>query len=947
MARRKNQILILDVKKPSEKITFVPADSILVPYPEPVKIETTFFEVAKMRFGEYVQNGILWARSEWIRGNPFTRYPSEAICVNNLRIKVKEWRDDKYPGVTETTRYLLDYWFERPRDKTLWFSQRESVETLVYLYEVEGIKKVSQLLNKFGAIPYQIDSNYDKYPRYAFRMATGSGKTLVMAILTVWSYFNYRYENSEEFSRYFLYVAPNLVVYDRLRRDLQNLDIFFEFDLIPPEWRNDFRMQVVTRDTYSDADRFPPPDEDGVIFVTNIHQIGRKKKEQSQEDALSLFTSLQNPGKEPYKESSIKLWDILSNYPNIMILKDEAHHIHRTMSQWQKYIWDLNDELVEKFGKGVFMELDFSATPKDEKGQLFPWVIVDFSLREALQTGIVKYPAKVVVHDAPPLKRGASLDEMMPYLRAALERWREHKKKLKELRKEGKETKKAVLFIMADNIEDAKKIYDTLLSEPDIGEHNMMLIHSELDEWKEDIKTKIKRDGEEVVLTKEEALKMVRSLDDPDNPIEVISSVMMLNEGWDVRSVTVILGLRSYSSERQILPEQVIGRGLRKLFADEGIDTEKWVNILEVVGPPNLLKIIDNLEAMEGIKIVQVPQKTFISFNALHELDPEKAIEIPKTEYISYEDVIDVDKIIEEIWKHLPRGRYKVREIEDIAKEYEYEVVDKDGRILDEGVFLASPEYLPRIKLYQLAEELEREIPLPHSYSKLFERLQKYIESELFDYKVEITDDVLKYLYVKGWYIEVKREILNLARTILENPLIFSKVTVASYTTPGEIEGFPWTREFEDSFKSLFVRIAYEGDNKKEILSVPVDNEMEASFVKFLTRAVDVISFIKNIPRKSWALYVNYYDTRNRKWRRFYPDFIVRAQDGYYLVETKGREEIQVPQKNLAAYKWCEAVSQATSRKWKYLYLTSEEEWLHKTRISDLPQWTPQSLFPL
>jgi len=228
MARRKNQILILDVKKPSEKITFVPADSILVPYPEPVKIETTFFEVAKMRFGEYVQNGISWARSEWIRGNPFARYPSEAICVNNLRIKVKEWRDDKYPGVTETTRYLLDYWFERPRDKTLWFSQRESVETLVYLYEVEGIKKVSQLLNKFGAIPYQIDSNYDKYPRYAFRMATGSGKTLVMAILTVWSYFNYRYENSEEFSRYFLYVAPNLVVYDRLIRDLQNLDIFFK-----------------------------------------------------------------------------------------------------------------------------------------------------------------------------------------------------------------------------------------------------------------------------------------------------------------------------------------------------------------------------------------------------------------------------------------------------------------------------------------------------------------------------------------------------------------------------------------------------------------------------------------------------------------------------------------------------------------------------------------------
>ena len=939
MPHKNNKPLLVEQPKTPEEIIFVPQDTILEPYPKPIRIKSDFFEGALGEFKEYLQNGIAWAKSEWKKKNEKARYPSEALCVNNLRIKVKEWREEGYPNVTETTRYLLEYWFEDPREKTLWYSQRESVETLIYLYEVEGITKVNQLIERYSAIIRHQDEKYDKYPRYAFRMATGTGKTLVMAILTVWSYFNYLFEDHEKYSRYFLYVAPNLVVYDRLRRDLQELSIFFEFDLIPPEWTKDFKIQVITRDTYSDADRFPPPDEDGVIFVSNIHQIGRKTVEKSKEDAITLFTNLMNPGNDPYKESSIKLWDILSNYPNIMILKDEAHHIHKKMSQWQKYIWDLHDELVEKQGKGVFMELDFSATPKNERGELFPWVIVDFSLREALQTGIVKYPAKVIVKDAPPVKRGASLDELMPYVRAALERWRIHKKKLKEL------DKKAVLFIMADKIEDALEIYKLLLNEPDISERNMMLIHSELDKWSDKIKTKIKIDGEEKVIDKDLALKLVRNLDDPDNPIEVISSVMMLNEGWDVRSVTVILGLRSYASERQVLPEQVIGRGLRKLFPDEGIDTEKGLNLLEIVGPSRLLEIIDSLETMEGIKIVHTPERSFTSFNVIRDLDIEMEFTIPKTEFISYEDFVDVDKIIEEIYKYLPKRKFNIEEIEDLAKQYDYEVVDKDGRILDEGTFIASSEYLPQLKLYQLAEELENEIPLPNSSSKLIDMLHNYIENSLFNQRIKINDNVLKYLYIKGWFTEVKKEILNIAKTYLENPMLISKVSVSKYITPKNMEGFPWTQKFEDSEKSLFVRISYDEGEELRIKSSPVDNEMEASFVRFLTRANDVISFIKNIPRKPWALYMNYYDTRNKRWNRFYPDFIVKAEGGYYIVETKGREEIQVPKKNFAAYKWCEAVSKATGENWKYLYLKSKEDWINKTRISELSEWSPQPLF--
>ena len=148
-----------------------------------------------------------------------------------------------------------------------------------------------------------------------------------------------------------------------------------------------------------------------------------------------------------------------------------------------------------------------------------------------------------------------------------------------------------------------------------------------------------------------------------------------------------------------------------------------------------------------------------------------------------------------------------------------------------------------------------------------------------------------------------------------------------------DLESFPWAKEFVDSEKSLFVRIAYEDDEEIRIPSSPVDNDMEADFVNFLTRAEDVISFIKNVPHIV-GLKINYYDSRERKWRKFHPDFIVKTKQGYYLVETKGREEIQVTDKNIAALKWCNAISKGTNNRWAYLYLR-EGDWSGKVALKD------------
>ena len=952
MARRKKQdigVIAFEIQKPPEDINFVAPDSILEPYPYEINLkELIDKKEIERRFKEYFHTGMAWAKEQAKKGNAYARYPSETLVVNNLRLKVKKWRENNYLGITDTTRELFTWWFEYPREKTFWFSQREAIETLVYLFEVEGLTKVSDLVEKFGAYKVTIPEEYDQYSRFAFRMATGSGKTLTMALVVVWSYFNYLFEDKDKYSRFFLFVAPNLIVYDRLKRDIEELSIFKDFNLIPKEWEKDFNLRVITKDTFSDADRYPPPDEEGVIFVSNIHQIGLpKRRQKKKEDLLTTLFDLTDPGSDPYKASSIKLWDILTSYPHLMLLKDEAHHIHREESSWQKYLWDLNKVLEEEHGTGIFMELDFSATPKDDKGRLFPWIIVDFSLREALQTGIVKYPAKVVVKEAPQIKRGTDIEAMEPYIQAALDRWRKHKEKLKPLHK------KPILFVMADSISDAEQIYERLCEEDDIGLHNMILVHSELDKWTPKVKdkkggvviSKLIINGEEKELDKDKAIELVRNVDKADNPIEVIVSVLMLNEGWDVKSVTAILGLRSYASQREILPEQVIGRGLRKLFPEQGVDLDKWINILEVVGPPKLLKILDSLQNIEGIKIPEAGDaKDFLAFVVRKDLEDFKIFKIPKGEFVSISDEVNLEDLLDEAFSRLPKGVFSVEEVMSFDREYPYIVVDAEGKTIDRGTVFTAIENLPMGNIFRLAQDIQEKVPLPGSFEAITKRLIDYIQKDLFNQKITLDDTILRFLFAKGWLAKALEEIAGMISGLIKDPIFSTKIYVDDFIEITRLESFPWSKQFEDSEKSLFARVAFRGESGNEQLlipSTPVDNNMEADFVRFLNRAQDVVSFIKNVPY-AVRLSITYYDSRERKWRKFYPDFVVKTKTDegkeiFYIVETKGREEIQITDKNRAANLWCRAISEATGQSWEYVYLR-EGEWDSAIYFADLKQ---------
>ena len=145
--------------------------------------------------------------------HPGQRRPSKAYLVNELRKAVFTWRQQGYPNTTNTTKRLLQYWFYEDHlvenePFEFWFCQREAIETLIYVYEVMKKRNFIDMARDFGAGPIQgYDPSYDQYPLYAFKMATGSGKTYVMALSIVWQYFNHKKENKDDYTSKYLLIA--------------------------------------------------------------------------------------------------------------------------------------------------------------------------------------------------------------------------------------------------------------------------------------------------------------------------------------------------------------------------------------------------------------------------------------------------------------------------------------------------------------------------------------------------------------------------------------------------------------------------------------------------------------------------------------------------------------------------------------------------------------------
>ncbi len=511
------------------------------------------------------------------------RRPSKLLLVNRLRKEVDGWRNN-YEGASEVTKRLFGYWFDDDHEVggdlfRYYFGQREAIETLVHLFEVRGLRDARALVEAFGEV-FQPEGASPMLPgmdihhetakdgtrrirrfipelggttiqdlpaerltRYAFKMATGSGKTVVMAMAMVWSYFHRRWVPGSLTATNFLLVAPNVIVFQRLEKDFGSGRIFADYPLIPPEWRSDWNLNVILRGEATE------PGTAGNLFLTNIHQLYTSREARwTPANAVDAILGRRPRADGPIRERS--MLERLRELDQLVVLNDEAHHVHDPELKWHESLTSLQASIPD----GLSMWLDFSATPKDQNGTYFPWIVCDYPLAQAVEDRIVKAPLIVhrVEHSDPDhVTRQNVIEAYGDWLLAALARWRDHQKSYEPL------DAKPVLFIMAEKNQFADTIGAWLVDNPDTGlkQEDVLVIHT-------DSTGEVRKSDLDI------ARQAARDIDESSNPVQVVVSVVMLREGWDVRGVTVVLGLRPFTSDAKILPEQAVGRGLRLMTAE-------------------------------------------------------------------------------------------------------------------------------------------------------------------------------------------------------------------------------------------------------------------------------------------------------------------------------------------------------------------------------------------
>lgn len=852
------------------------------------------------------------------------RRPSQLLLVPKLRAAVDEWRQRGYPGSSDVTLRLFEYWFEEdhevagfPAPFRYHFCQREAMETLAYVVEIVGNQDAQALLQDYSAIERrdllsnsvefqttmdgrrqvrryvpELDAEgiQDLPPedlrRYAFKMATGSGKTWVMAMAIVWSHFHKKRVPDSDLSTNFLIVAPNVIVYQRLEKDFGSNRIFNEIPLIPPEWRGSWAQKVILRGETT------LPDPSGNLFLTNIQQLYERGDQiwtpQNAIDALL--------GPEPVADLSAhepSMLERVKELKDLVVLNDEAHHVHDEDLAWSQSLLGIHRYLPS----GLSLWLDFSATPKDQRGMYFAWTLCDYPLAQAVEDRIVKAPIIVTKEDDPQqptqdpdgVTKENVAEKFGYWIHAAIKRWKEHHETYKQL------GTKPVLFIMAEKTSYADALAEYLCQTKEFGfkESEVLVIHTN---------TK----GEITKKDLDKAREVARDIDKPGNRIKAIVSVMMLREGWDVRNVSVVLGLRPFTARAEILPEQVIGRGLRLMV---GIGADR-TQTLEVLGTRNLLKVLrEQLEA-DGVGVASTrtdPPKPVIIEPIVSRLDYDIAIPITKprlthnTRKLSLLNPASFDSILDQ--SDLDE-RFRV----SLKMEFATTETEIHQDELDVGIVPIAQTLLSSITNMVIQRARQTDV-----FAQLYPIVRTYVRSRCFGQIVDIEDLKIRQHLQR---LEIREAVAAyLARkvselTIEQGPLEFEN----SSFKLSETKPFSWRRNLPP----------YEA--KRTVFNyVATYNDFERSFAEFLDVASDVIRFA--------ALGTTEQGDSNSRFRVdylkpsgaigfYHPDWVViqESDDGEvnWIIETKGRVWEDTTIKDAAMDDWCQRISDQTEQSWRY-----------------------------
>ena len=742
-------------------------------------------------------------------------------------------------------------------------------------------------------------------------MATGAGKTKVMGLALVWSYFHKLYETDSALSKNFLIIAPNIIVLNRLRKDFDGLKMFFEEPFIPEnglddkDWKNDFQL------TLHIQDELKPITESGNIFLTNIHRVFlNEEPEQSFEHT---FLGVK-PKPDADTSKGLDLGKVLRSdkIKDLVVLNDEAHHIHDSSLAWFKSIEDISNKLKLKTGFGIGLQTDFSATPKHNNGAIFVQTICDYPLVEAIKQNVVKSPVLPDEASRQKIQEKNSSDFVERYKDYIHLGYLEWEKQYEEL----KNYKTPILFIMTMSTKEADLAAAFLESNYTKMKNAVLTIHTNNSgEIKETATTK---------KAKEELDKLRKAADNIDkdySPYKAVVSVLMLREGWDVRNVTTVVGLRPFGADSKILPEQTIGRGLRKMFPRDMPEN------LVVVGTPAFLEFVESLKT-EGVEFQYSPmgKGTKGKSPVIVEVDKENPnknlddldIPIPQLSPRIYREfknleLIDVSKFKNEkaTLKKFSSNELKEIVFNDIEGDFSHKTVFKD----------TVPDYRNVIGFFTTvilkdSRLLTKEGSVISGFNILYSKVESFIKYKLFTREVELSDpQTLRNLSE----LHPKEILKSTFKKAIDELTVTDKGTaeVKNYislklTKPKIAENQP----FLVPKKSVFNKII--GDN-------PFELEL-ASFME--NRFDDVVSYAKNTMGEGGVNFKIEYQAKDGNIREYYPDFFVKTQPKtFFIVETKGREDLDDLLKIKRLVTWCTDINKAQA---EYTYTpiyVKQEKW--------------------
>jgi len=766
-----------------------------------------------------------------------------APCVPALREAVKAWRAGGYKGVTDTTRELLNYWFETDHKLRsggtfrYYEAQREAIETLIFVWEFEKVRTNKDLLERYavaGSHPRLLQ--YDEFARYCIKMATGSGKTKVMSLVVAWQYLNAARGEGDDYAKTFLIIAPNVIVLDRLKTDFQGGRIFQVDPVIPKTMETFWEFACVVRGEGEGAHY------DGTLFLTNVQQFYERPDRRAAAESEEMTDVL--GGAPPVKKLQITDFAdrIALRGGQLMVINDEAHHTHDEENEWSKVIRALHQNTP------LMAQLDFSATPRFTKGEIFPWTVSDYPLKQAIIDGIVKRPMKGVadIHEA--VSEIASV-RYAGFLTAGIERWKEYRDQLAPL------DRKPVLFLMLTDTNEADEVADWLRTKyPDeFGADKTLVIHT-------------KKNGEIRESQLENARKAARDVDDETSPINAIVSVLMLREGWDVQTVTVVVGLRPYTAKANILPEQTIGRGLRLMFREIPVSFTERVDI---IGNKAFLDFVDELGELEEMAIDEFElgkdRLQIITIQAMPEkaeydiglpvLTPSLVRKRSLAEEIAGLDVMGMQAPV------LPMKAGDAAEKTFRFEGYDFITLEK---VIEREYVMPEPQ-TPQEVIGYYARRIAQEVKLPAQFAALAPRVREFFEHKAFGKTVDLNEPAtIKAMSTpQAHYVCVRLFTRALRQVVIDEqePELLTPARMLSTITP-----FPWSRPYYEARHCI-------------LNLVPCDNDFERRFAVFLDKAPDVERFSK-LPRP-FGFAIEYLDGRSNL-RHYYPDFVAVDDKGVH-----------------------------------------------------------------